>query len=189
MKELVDRWQTRAGVWLAMRPMRPSDAPLVKESLNKLSANARRSRFFASIGEFSDDTVRQLVTVDPQQACALLVLRTDSELPTPIAGGRFVRNENAQECSVSVLVGDAWQGQGIGRRIIQALLREASRRGLRQMTGQVLADNQAMLRLARSLHFVVLANGNDDGVLRIIRDIPDERARQRGGLLGRVFRS
>ncbi len=57
MNDLVDRWQAQDGAWLEMRRMRPSDEALLKDSLNKLSADSRRNRFFAAIAELSDQAV------------------------------------------------------------------------------------------------------------------------------------
>jgi acetyltransferase len=188
MNQIFDRWQANDGSWLAMRRMHPSDAPLLKDSLNQLSANARRNRFFASIAEFSDAAVQQLVDVDPISAYPLVVLLTVDGIPLPIAGGRLIEEDGGSSCSFSLLVGDLWQGQGIGRRILKALLREAARRGLRQVYGHVLSDNQPMLRLARSLRFVVLNSDEESGVLTIVHDLPVASSRRRRGFFGRLFR-
>jgi acetyltransferase len=188
VSDSIDRWQGPDGAWLEMRRLRPSDEPLVKESLNNLSAISRRNRFFTSITEFSDQTVHQLVDVDPGRVYPLVVLELLDGIPTPIAGGRFVEEKNGTACSFSVLIGDPWQGQGIGRRIVEALLHEASRRGLRQMYGEVLCDNQPMLQFAHALHFVVLECDAGTGVVDIVRDIPDACSRHRHDLLGKLFR-
>lgn len=150
--------------------MRKSDAPLVKQSLNQLSANSRRNRFFASIAEFSDDAVEKLVVIRPQKEYLLVVVRHADGLEVPIGGGRFVHDEEGSGCSFSLLIGDAWQGQRIGRRILKALLREASRRRLRQMHGDVLSDNRPMLELARSLRFSI--GDPREGIVQVVRDLP-----------------
>lgn len=183
---LVDHWQASNGTWLEMRPMRADDAPLVKRSLNKLSTHTRRSRFFSSIAEFSDEAVRRFVTVDRDREYLLVVIRRENGIEIPIAGGRFVRQDGDSDCTVSLLVGDTWQSDHVGRRILTALLHEASRRGLRQMHGEVLADNQPMLKLARSLHFVVLERDGDEDVRRIVRDIPAPSSAGWRGFLRRL---
>jgi len=188
--EIIDRWQASDGAWLAMRCMRPNDGAGVKQSLNQLSPTSRRRRFFSAIAEFSDERVRQLVEVDLDKAYPLVVLRASDGIATPIAGGRFVREGDSSDCSFSVLVSDEWQRQGIGRRLLTALLREASRRGLRRMYGQVLADNEPMLRLARALHFVVIEGEEadaEDGVLNVVCDIPGDWSRQPRRILRKIF--
>lgn len=188
MSDTIDRWQAFDGTWLEMRQARPSDEPRVKESLNKLSASSRRNRFFASIAEFSDDAVHQLVAVDPRKEYLLLVVRHENEIEIPIAGGRFVQQDDDLDCAFSLLIGDSWQGQGIGRRLLKALVREASRRGLRQMYGHVLADNRPMLVLAHSQRFAVEESDEGEGVVKVVRELPDPSRQQRRSLFHRLWR-
>lgn len=188
MNDTVKTWRAPDGTQLEMRPMRPSDASQVKASLNKLSADTRRRRFFASIAEFSDDAVHRLVDIDPAREYLLVVLRREDGIEIPIAGGRFVHENDRPECAFSLLIGDPWQGQGIGRRLVKALMREASRRGLRRMNGDVLADNRPMLELARAQHFTVLESDQGEGVLRIVRELPARPAQRWTDRLRKLWR-
>jgi acetyltransferase len=52
-----------------------------------------------------------------------------------------------------LVVADAWQGRGLGRRLMHGLIASARRRGVRQLVGTTLSDNAAMLALARALGF------------------------------------
>ena len=151
----IERWLSLDGSRLEMRPLpplQPGDEERVGDWLNSLSPQTRRNRFFGTIREFSGLAVHQLLSIDPARDYLLVVLRHDGDQQQPIGGGRFV-HDDGQGAAFSLLLGDEWQGQGIGRRLLKALLREASRRGLRRMHGDVLADNAAMLGLARSLGF------------------------------------
>ncbi|MER2516324.1 MAG: GNAT family N-acetyltransferase [Candidatus Accumulibacter phosphatis] len=177
MNEIIESWQSRDGTRLEMRQMPPSDAPQVKASLNKLSADARRRRFFAAIAEFSDDAVHRLIDIDPAREYLLVVLRHEEGAEIPIAGGRFVHESERPDCTFSLLIGDPWQGQCIGRRILKALIREAARRGLRRMHGHVLADNRPMLGLARAQRFTVLESDQGDHVLEVVRELSDRASR------------
>ena len=187
MPEIIDRWQALDGTQLEMRQMRQSDEPQVKEALNKLSSDARRNRFFATIAEFSEAAVHQFITVDPAREYLLVVMRREDGADIPIAGGRFVHEDDRPECAFSLLIGDAWQGQGIGRRILKALIGEACKRGLQQMYGHVLADNRPMLELARSQRFAVTDSDQGQGVLKIARDLPRPTAQQWKTVLRRLW--
>jgi acetyltransferase len=164
-------WRAIDGSRMTLRPMLKSDAPLVKESLGQLSSESRRNRFFSAVREFSDETVRRLTDFDPASEFAVVVIRKENGREIPIAGGRFVHCDD-RRCEFSVLVGDPWQGQRIGHRILRTLIREASRRGLRQMDGYVLADNRAMLKLARAHGFMVDDSGEGAGVRIVTLDLP-----------------
>ena len=171
------RWRAADGTRMTLRPMLKSDAPLVKESLGKLSSEARRNRFFSAIREFSDETVHRLTHFDTATEFALVVVRPENGREIPLGGGRFVDCGDGQRCEFSLLIGDAWQGQRIGHRILRTLIREAVRRGLRQMEGHVLADNRAMLKLARAHGFMVDDSSEEAGVKLVTLDLPSPQPR------------
>jgi len=165
-------WRAADGKQMTLRPMLKSDAPLVKESLGQLSRESRRNRFFSPIREFSDEMVRRLTDFDLAKEFALVVVFKENNKEIPLAGGRFVHENDGRRCEFSLLIGDPWQGQRIGHRILRVLIREASRRGLSQMEGYVLADNQAMLKLARSMGFEIEDDAREIGVKRVTLDLP-----------------
>lgn len=179
-------WVGRNGVELLLRPLRATDAPQILLALNKLSPAARRNRFFRSVGEFTPQMAAELASIDPVRAYGLLVLRREAGMASPppasaapgsggtgefpIAGGRLVMPEAGSLCcEFSLLVGDAWHGQGLGGRILDALIAEAGRRGLREMYASILADNLDMLRLARSRGFVIEPCAQDPDLRRALR--------------------
>ena len=163
-------WRTTDGTRLALRPMLKSDAPLVKESLGKLSSESRRNRFFSAVREFSDETVHRLTHFDTATEFAVVVVRTEKGKEIPLAGGRFVHCDDGQRCEFSLLIGDHWQGQRIGHRILRTLIREAVRR-------HVLADNRAMLKLARAHGFMIDDNSEEAGVKLVTLDLPSLQPR------------
>ena len=166
------RWRAADGTRLMLRPMLKSDTPLLKEALGQLSRESRRNRFFSAVREFSDEMVNRLTHFDTATEFALVVVRTENDREIPLAGGRFVHEGDGQRCEFSLLIGDAWQGQRIGHRILRTLIREASRRGLREMEGHVLADNRAMLKLARSMGFVIDDAPGETSVKLVTLDLP-----------------
>lgn len=173
------RWTAADGTPLVMRLARPSDAPQVRVSLEKLSPATRRNRFFAPMPHFSDELLQKFVDVDPAREHLLFVMRHQDGLDYPVAGGRFVIANDAftgqpTHCDFSLIVGDAWQGQGIGRRIMHALIDQAIARGLQQMNGQILADNKPMLALAAALGFSLEAD-QEPGVMRASLVLPRPR--------------
>ena len=160
-------WRAADGTRMTLRPMLKSDAPLLKESLGQLSRESRRNRFFSAAREVSDEMVHRLTHFDSATEFALVVVRKEKGKEIPLAGGRFVHESDGRRCEFSLLIGDAWQGQRIGHRILRVLIREAARRGLREMEGYVLADNQSMLRLARTMGFLI--DDTDEAGVKLVR--------------------
>ncbi len=177
-------WRAADGTRMTLRPMLKSDAPLLKESLGQLSRESRRNRFFSAAREVSDEMVHRLTHFDTATEFALVVVRKEKNKEIPLAGGRFVHEGDGRRCEFSLLIGDAWQGQRIGHRILRLLIRKASKRGLREMEGYVLADNQAMLRLARSMGFLI-DDAEEAGVKLVRLSLPSPKPPR---VLRRLFR-
>lgn len=188
MPKLPIRWKSLNGKWLMLRLMRPDDVPSVTDFLNQLSPTARRHRFFSPVSNFSDRMVTKLVVVDRDKECALVVTCSVLGKEFPVGGGRFVIDESGRNCEFSVLVGDDWQGQGIGRRVLGALIDEASRRGLGRIVGDVLAENRAMLALGRAMGFAVTESEEGHSVKRLVRELPPPSADLGDGFGGKLKR-
>lgn len=186
MAEYLSKWRTRKGSDLAMRVMCPEGAQRVKFALNQLSPESRRHRYFRAVADFSDEMVAELVVIDPLKQWAVLVVHMEKGIEIPVAGGRFVA-ESDISCEFSLLVADSWQGQGIGTHILLALIGEASRRGLTEMTGYVMSENQSMIALARSMGFQVNESEEGESVKRLVRDLPRPSAVKLDRLARKVF--
>ena len=90
--------------------------------------------------------------------------------------GRYVVDAVKSSAEVALVLADAWQGQGLGRRLLETLLGHAASAGIREALGTVLATNVAMLRLVRSMGFTVSPEPGDATVRRISRQLRTVRA-------------
>ena len=72
---------------------------------------------------------------------------------TLIGVARYVLETNNQSAEFAIVVADAWQGRGIGRRLLAKLIDIARRRGLRRLYGDILGTNRPMLEFVRKLGF------------------------------------
>ena len=173
---------------MLLRRMRPDDAATVRDFLNQLSPTARRYRFFSPVKSFSEQMVQRLVDVDRNRECALAVVCLEQGREISVGGGRFVVDDSGKACEFSVLVGDDWQGQGIGRRILATLIERAARRGLKLISGDVLAENRGMIALGRALKFRVCESEDDPTVVRLVRELAPPPAGLLDRLVGKIGR-
>lgn len=130
------------------RPVRSDDLFAFERMWSRLSEETIYRRFHAPIRRLSLKLRRYLVDVDHRDHDALVA----------VAGGEVIAVARYHRCAeepaaaeVAVLVEDAWQGRGLGVRMLRELACLASRRGIDVLTGDVQSDNLRMLAVVRSV--------------------------------------
>jgi acetyltransferase len=86
-----------------------------------------------------------------------------------IAVSRYITNPDQTSCEFGLLVGDAWQGRGLGARLLESIMEVARERGLQEIDGLVLRNNPDMLALMRSLGFEVKPYREDPDFMLVTR--------------------
>jgi GNAT superfamily N-acetyltransferase len=94
------------------------------------------------------------------------------------SGSAYVVDAVKSSAEVALVLADAWQGPGLGRRLLETLLERAASAGIPEARGTVLATNVAMLRLVRSMGFAVSPEPGDATVRRISRQLATVSAQQ-----------
>jgi acetyltransferase len=117
-----------------------------------LSAETRYNRLLGGAIAITPDYIERLVNVDYSRDMALAATAMlDAE--TLIGVARYVRDKQGDAAEFAIVIADAWQGRGIGRRVMEKLIRIARNRGVRRLYGDVLATNRGMLDFVRRLGF------------------------------------
>ncbi len=84
-------------------------------------------------------------------------------IPEIVGGGRYVVVKPGQ-AEVAFVVIDAYQGQGLGKRLMHHLVQLARDAGIKELVAEVLSENSAMRRVLTGAGFV-LAPGSDPQTL------------------------
>ena len=130
-----------------IRPIEPGDKERLVNGLAQLSAESIRKRFLAAKPRFTRSELRYLTEVDGRNHIALVAL-LDDEL---IAVARCVRlPDRPDTAEMAIVVGDPWQGQGLGRELARRLADAALAVGIRRFAATMLGDNEAARRLMRT---------------------------------------
>lgn len=161
---------------LVIRKGHAADVPAVQAFVAGLSTATRALRFFAPVAELPPMLARALEEADPQHH--FLIART---IPgrgvgegAVVALAQFARPAPpSAECEVAMVIADAWQRHGLGRRLMLKLLADAAQQGLRVAVGEVLRQNRSMLRLAQCIGFRLQRHPEDATLVQIIRPTRD----------------
>lgn len=157
------------GTRIRVRPIAPEDKPLLVEGLRRLSPEAAFRRFMSPKVSFSAAELRYLTEVDGRDHIALVAV--DADAPSHlIAVGRCVRLA-ADTAEIALVVGDPWQGMGLGRWLADELARRARAVGVTRISGTMLAGNRPAFRIMRGFSWPfeadVLAGGVREVVARL----------------------
>jgi protein lysine acetyltransferase len=99
------------------------------------------------------------------------VLTDGRAIEAPIvADGRYVRENDPSVAEVAFIVGDDYQGRGIGSFLMEALAVAARGEGIRRFTARVLADNLPMRTILD--HYGAKWHRDDLGVVTTSFDVP-----------------
>ena len=141
-----------APVDLTVRPLRPEDREIELAFVSGLSPETRSNRLLGGAKAITREYIESLVSVDYSRDMALAAT-TMAGGETLIGVARYVLGKNNESAEFAIVVADAWQGRGIGSRLLAKLIEVARQRGVRRLYGDVLGTNRPMLEFVRKLGF------------------------------------
>ena len=110
----------------ALRPIVPGDRDAFQAFIAALSTQARLHRFLIPLRELSPSVLETLT--QPDQARHVALVATQDGLI--VGEGRYVELADSGRAEFAIAVADEWQRQGIGARLLGALMAAARRAGM-----------------------------------------------------------
>jgi acetyltransferase len=157
-------WPMKGGDLYTIRPIRPDDADMLQAFVRGMSQESRYFRFTSAMHELPARMLARYTLIDYDREMALVAVhrqrKPDGEggfIDTEeiIGVSRFITNPDQTTCEFSLAVSDHYKGQGLGSRLMLSIMDVARSKGLAEIEGLVLANNDNMLRLMRGLGYHV----------------------------------
>lgn len=148
---------------VTIRPIRPEDAAAHTAFFARLSPQDIRYRFFSAIRELSPEQTARLTQVDYDREMAFVAVKEATGETVGVS--RLVCDSDGRSGEFAVIVQADMKGRGLASHLIHRLIDWARQRGLREVVGQILADNQPMLAFIRHLGFTVHRMMDDPEVM------------------------
>ncbi len=159
--------QMRDDSWLYLRPALPGDSERSDGTIEFSSETLYRR--FQTPRTPNQSLMTYLFEVDYKDHF-VWVMTEGSEGPV-VADARFVRDETDPTLAeVAFIVGDEYQGRGVGSFLMAALAVAARGDGVRRFSARVLSDNLAMRKILDK--FGALWQREDLGVVTTVIDVP-----------------
>jgi RimJ/RimL family protein N-acetyltransferase len=140
----------RSGDLVRIRPIHDSDAYELKRAFALMSEESQYNRFLTGTPRLTDSQATYFTAIDHVGHEAYVAHSPDDE--TYIIGvARFVRYPSAPEdAELAITVADSWHGRGLATALLRVLTERAVAVGVKRFRAEMMADNEAVLRLLRS---------------------------------------
>jgi acetyltransferase len=142
----VTQWKLKNGTQVLLRPIKPEDERRFNELFKSLSEETMRFRFFEIIKEMSHETLTRYCNLDYDREIAIVAELPDADRKI-IGVVRLVSEPDGKSGEFAVLVGDQWQGLGLGSKLTDCIISIAKDMRLEKIYGYVISNNYKMIRL------------------------------------------
>ena len=150
----ITTWSLPNRTEVLLRPVRPEDEPMSREMYGTVSQETLRDRFFTAM-KITRDLLIRSCNIDYDREIAILAEIKDGEKKRMIGGIRLIREPDSGRAQFAILVHDDYQKMGLGAKLFDIMIGIAQEKGLDEIYGSVLSDNEKMLALCRKFGFRV----------------------------------
>ncbi|WP_110665338.1 bifunctional acetate--CoA ligase family protein/GNAT family N-acetyltransferase [Salinicola halophilus] len=137
-----------------IRPIRGEDAPLITAFHARLSEQSIRYRYFHHKAVLTPRELAQLAQINYDRQMAFIAVAHDDSGDEEMLGVVRVWNDADNiRTEFSIIIRDDCQGIGLGRALMEKMIRYSRDVGTLSMVGTVLIDNRPMRQLLAGLGF------------------------------------
>lgn len=163
-QDLVGEINDKAGRPFRIRPIRPEDAPEIQAMTAETDPEDIRMRFFTALRSLPEALVKRLTQIDYDREMAFVAMD-----PAGRGAGvaRLSCDPDFDRAEYAIIVRSDLKGRGLGRALMDRILSYARTRGVREVFGEVLAENASMRGLAQRLGFAETFAAGEPGVVEV----------------------
>jgi acetyltransferase len=125
----------------------------MKELLESLSGHSSYLRFFKTLKEFSHEWLAHVTQIDYDRELAMVAITQPPFKERILGESRLIHELSGEAAEFAIIVGDRWQGKGLGRKLLEVLIGIARERGIRRVNGFIMPENKNMIKLCEKLGF------------------------------------
>ncbi len=116
--------------------------------ISNCSAETLHSRFQCLFNTHSHEVASRFCFIDYDRELAIVVEIQDSQGKKQLIGvGRLMADVDHQNAELAILVGDRWQGKGVGSLLADCCLEISKAWGIRLVTAETSPSNYRMIQI------------------------------------------
>lgn len=156
--QYITPWKLRDGTAVTIRPIRPEDEALMVGFHRTLSERSVKYRYCAMLkldSRIAHERLTRVCFNDYDREIALVAEQRNAEQGKHriLGVGRLSKLPHTNEAEFAIVIGDQWQGQHLGTRLLELLLAIAQAEKCHRIVGHILPDNLPMQHVARRVGF------------------------------------
>lgn len=139
------------GSVITIRPIHPDDADDLQNTFMRLSTQSIYLRFLSYKKVLTDEEALRLATVDynTQMAFVATMVENGREIVVGVSRYALLDKVHPKTAEFAVIVGDEFQGRGIGKLLLWKLVNYARAKGFNHLRGNLDMGNTRMLDLIK----------------------------------------
>ncbi len=151
--EEVVQWESTS---ILLRPIKPEDAPQHAAFFRALDAEDVRMRMFMRMRELPHTQLARLTQIDYNREMAFIATRMRADdMPETLGVARVICDPDNISAEFAISVRSDLKRRGLGRMLMEKLIRYCRARGVREIIGETLGENKPLLAMVRQLGFEV----------------------------------
>jgi GNAT superfamily N-acetyltransferase len=171
LKQYSDVLRARNGNAVTVRFVEPRDAEELQNYFRSLSTRSRYNRFFGAMSELPHNLLDHFIRVGERDEFSVIATMNVDGFEIIVGEARYAFHAEMESLEFGLSIDDRWQGQGIGSALMRNLECRAAAFGPRQLLGDTLRSNEAMIGLARKSGFAFAASPDDWKLVRFVKEI------------------
>ena len=159
------------GTELTLRPIRPEDGERLAEFYRQATSADMRLRFFMARRVVPRSELARCTQIDYDREMSLIAMLTQAaddaggaDAGVMVGEARALCDPDKLRAEFAIQVASDWQAKGLGRLLLDRLLRHLREQGVGEVFGQCLEENRGMAALAQEAGFEV-SPGSEPGAL------------------------
>lgn len=159
-QQYIHQCNANDGTPVTIRPIRPEDEPLMIKFHETLSERTVYMRFFTPFQlqeRIAHERLSKICFIDYAREMIFVATRKHPKSgETEILATMRLTPDTDGDLEFGLLVSDKFQGQGLGKQLLQRAIDFAKREGYPSLFGVILPENTTMLHLAEELGFTMI---------------------------------
>ncbi len=154
-RRYVEQWILEDGRSVILRPIRPEDEPREFGLWETFSPKTFRYRFFGPPRKVTHEEMVRYTNIDYRREMAFVAELREEGKRKMIGVSRLIVDPEGESGEFAVVVGDPWQGLGLGTKLLDKLIGVAGDKKLSRIYGLIQSDNLRMIGLCQDMGFQI----------------------------------